>query len=263
MTNEGGLPIMKHYAGYLIDLDGTMYMGKERIPTAVDFVKKLNDKRLPYLFVTNNSTATKETVADRLSGFGVPVTPEHILTTSMATAQYIKNQKSDASIFYIGEEGLREALDEAGLTVTQEHPDFVVIGLDREVTYEKFAQATLGVQAGATFISTNPDRALPTERGLLPSNGALTAVVREATGVDPIYIGKPEAIIINQALEKIGLSKEEVLLVGDNYDTDIMSGINAGVDTLLVFTGVTTKEAIEKVDKKPTYQLNTLTEWHL
>lgn len=252
---------MTSYKGYLIDLDGTMYMGKEKIPSAVQFVKRLKDKGIPYLFVTNNSTATKEMVAERLQNFGVPATPDHILTTSMATAQYIKQKNQHGTVYYIGEEGLKQALNEAGILYEEENPDFVVVGMDRDITYEKLAKACLAVRKGATFISTNPDRSLPTERGFLPGNGSLTSVVTVSTRIDPIFIGKPEAIIVEQALAKISLAKEEVLLVGDNYDTDILAGIHAGVDTLLVYTGVTTKDMLQSVEEKPTYEVKSLQDW--
>lgn len=252
---------LKQYKGYLIDLDGTMYKGKEKIPTAVHFVTRLKEKGIPYLFVTNNSTTTKEAVAERLKQFGVPAEPEDVLTTSMATAQYIKSRKPDATVYHIGEEGLTQALKESGLTYEEESPDYVIVGLDRHVTYEKLAKACLAVRKGATFISTNPDRSLPTERGFLPGNGSITAVVTVSTGVDPIFIGKPEAIIIEQALETMKLPKDETLLVGDNYQTDILAGIHAGIDTLLVYTGVTTKDMLTGVKKMPTYEVATLADW--
>jgi 4-nitrophenyl phosphatase len=161
----------------------------------------------------------------------------------------------------IGEEGIRSALEEKGITLQEEKPDFVVVGIDRGINYEKLALACLGVRNGATFISTNGDIAIPTERGLLPGNGSLTSVVTVSTQTQPIFIGKPESIIMEQALEVLGVSKEETLMVGDNYDTDIKAGMNAGLDTLLVHTGVTTKEILQQMEEQPTYVINTLDEW--
>ncbi|MBM7646090.1 4-nitrophenyl phosphatase [Scopulibacillus daqui] len=252
---------MKKYEGFLIDLDGTMYRGTEKIDEAVTFVKTLKERSLPYLFVTNNSTRTKEQVAEKLAGFGVPAEPEHVLTTSMATAQYIKEEKKNAKVYFIGEEGLKQALNEAGFIYEEENPDYVVIGMDREITYEKLAKACLAVRKGAKFISTNPDIALPTERGFLPGNGSLTAVVSVSTTVDPIFIGKPEPIIIEQALKAIGTPKDRTLMIGDNYHTDIKAGLTAGVDTLLVYTGVTTKEHMTDIAESPTYAIDSLSEW--
>lgn len=147
----------------------------------------------------------------------------------------------------LGGSGLNTALTEAGLVIkNDEHVDYVVIGLDEQVTYEKLAIATLGVRNGATFISTNPDVSIPKERGLLPGNGAITSVVSVSTGVSPQFIGKPEPIIMVKALEILGLDKSEVAMVGDLYDTDIMSGINVGMDTIHVQTGVSTLEDVQK-----------------
>ncbi|MCM3714040.1 TIGR01457 family HAD-type hydrolase [Halalkalibacter oceani] len=252
---------MKHYKGYLIDLDGTIYRGREAIPEAVSFVKELEKKQLPYLFVTNNSTKRPEQVAELLRTMDVPATTEHVFTTSMATASYLSELKREARIYMIGEEGLRSALMEEGHLLVEEEPDYVVIGLDRNITYEKLAKAALHVRAGASFIATNGDVALPTERGLVPGNGSLVSVVALSTGVKPVFIGKPEAIIIEQALDVLGTSKAETVMVGDNYHTDILAGIRAGMDTLLVYTGVSTKEEIAQVKEKPTSAIGSLAEW--
>ncbi|MCL1631110.1 TIGR01457 family HAD-type hydrolase [Sporolactobacillus sp. CPB3-1] len=254
---------MRNYDAFLLDLDGTVYWGQKEIPEAVDFIKKLKNKGLRYLFVTNNSTRTKEMVADQLSGFGIPCTPDDVLTTSIATASYIKSRKPDAHVLYIGEQGLKQAMETAGFSYDEEHPDFVAFGMDRQITYEKYAKACLAVRSGAVLVSTNPDVALPNERGLVPGNGALTSVISVSTGVRPIFIGKPEPIIIEMALEKLGTTKAHTLMIGDNYDTDIMAGINAGLDTLLVHTGVTSQAALKTKRVQPTYALESLSEWVL
>ncbi|KGX86702.1 TIGR01457 family HAD-type hydrolase [Pontibacillus litoralis] len=252
---------MKSYKGYLIDLDGTMYKGEEQIEAASDFVKVLNEKKVPHLFVTNNSTREQQQVADKLNSFDIPATAEQIYTSSMATASYIKEQKENARVYVIGEEGLVKALEQSGHEIVEERCDFVVIGLDRNITYEKFAKACLLIREGATFLSTNSDIAIPTERGMLPGNGSLTALVSTSTQVEPTFIGKPESIIMEQAIEVIGLAKEEVIMVGDNYDTDILAGMNAGLDTLHVQTGVTSKEQLSQMEEQPTYTIATLQEW--
>lgn len=252
---------MKKYKGYLIDLDGTMYRGKERIEEAVHFVKALHQKGIPYLFVTNNSSRRPDQVADKLVSFDIPATADQVFTTSMATANYIEGQKKDAKVFVIGEEGIFHALKLKGFTIVAENPDFVVMGIDREINYEKLVKGCLAIQYGAVFISTNSDIAIPTERGLLPGNGSLTSVLSVSTGVKPIFIGKPEAIIMNQALQVLGTNREESLMIGDNYDTDITAGMNAGIDTLLVHTGVTTKEKLKAYHIQPTYVAQSLDEW--
>ncbi len=254
---------MKEYKGYLIDLDGTMYRGKERIEEGLHFVKRLKEKNIPYLFVTNNSSKRPDQVAEKLVSLEVPATPEQVFTTSMATALYVASQKKGATAYVIGEEGILSALEEQGIQLVDENPDFVVIGIDRNITYEKLAQACLHVRNGATFVSTNGDIAIPTERGFLPGNGALTSVIRVSTGTEPIFIGKPESIIMEQALQVLGVAKEDTLMVGDNYDTDILAGIHAGLDTLLVHTGVTTKEILQTKTVQPTYTATHLGEWEI
>jgi 4-nitrophenyl phosphatase len=252
---------MKKYRGFLIDLDGTVYRGTEKIEEAVTFVKELERRNLPYLFVTNNSTKPSAQVAETLVNMGVPATADHVFTTSMATANFIHEEQAGAKVYVIGEEGLRSALTEKGFEIVEKDADYVVIGLDRGITYEKLVGATLNVRNGARFIATNGDVALVTERGFLPGNGSLVSVVSVSTGVQPIFIGKPEPIIVEQALEVLGTSKEETLMVGDNYHTDILAGVRAGIDSLLVHTGVTMKEQLKDVEQQPTFSLNSLTEW--
>ncbi|MFJ8070259.1 TIGR01457 family HAD-type hydrolase [Peribacillus sp. NPDC096447] len=252
---------MKSYKGYLIDLDGTMYRGTEQIAEAAGFINDLRKRDIPYLFVTNNSSRTPAQVADKLRSIGISTADEQVFTTSMATANYIAEQKKDASVYVVGEEGIIEALKEKGMKLVEEHPDFLVMGIDRGINYEKLSKACLAVRNGAVFISTNGDIAIPTEQGLLPGNGSLTSVVSVSTQVQPIFIGKPESVIVEQALRVLGVPKEETIMVGDNYDTDILAGINAGIDTLLVHTGVTTKERLKQYKEQPTHVVDTLDLW--
>jgi 4-nitrophenyl phosphatase len=254
---------MKEYKGYLIDLDGTMYKGIEKIEAASDFVKRLREKNIPHLFVTNNSSRTPAQVAEKLRGFDIPTEADLVFTSSLATANYIYDRKKDAAIYLIGEEGIQTALEEKGFQLVSDNPDFVVVGIDRELTYEKLALACLAIRNGAVFLSTNADLALPTERGFMPGNGSITSAISLSTQTPPIYIGKPESIIMEQALKVLGTNKEETLMVGDNYDTDIMAGMNAGMDTLLVHTGVTTKELLSDYDRKPTYSIDSLDQWEI
>ncbi|WP_042142974.1 TIGR01457 family HAD-type hydrolase [Paucisalibacillus sp. EB02] len=253
---------MKKYKGYLIDLDGTVYRGNEVIEDAPTFIQELKRKDFSYLFLTNNSSKTQEQVSEKLTRLGIDAKPEDVFTTSMATAKYIKQNYPDARCYCIGEEGLLDAFEREGIKVTDEvNCDVVVIGIDRDITYEKLAKACLAVRGGAAFISTNSDIALPTERGFLPGNGALTSVISVSTGVMPTFIGKPESIIVKEALEVLGTDPNDTILVGDNYNTDIRAGINSGLDTLLVFTGVTRFEEYEILPVKPTYFIQNLCEW--
>ncbi|QTN00202.1 TIGR01457 family HAD-type hydrolase [Sediminibacillus dalangtanensis] len=252
---------MKNYQAYLVDLDGTMYKGKECIEDAPDFIEKLKKKTLPHLFLTNNSSLTQQQIADKLNGMGIAAEEREVFTSSMATAAYIRQENPEATVFAIGEEGLMVALEQEGFTLSDENADYVVIGIDRHINYEKLAKACLNVRNGAQFISTNGDIAIPTERGLVPGNGAITAVVSTSTGKLPLVIGKPESGIMDQALKELGASRDETLMVGDNYDTDILAGMNAGLDTLMVFTGLTTEEQLKDYAEQPTYTVHTLKDW--
>lgn len=252
---------MKDYKGYLIDLDGTMYKGSQVIEGAIEFIDYLNKEDKDYLFVTNNSSKTPEEVAEKLNEIGFHTSSEHVITTAMATAGYISEESPGATVYMVGGTGLRQSLNDAGLIVKDnEHVDYVVMGLDEEITYEKLTVACLAVRNGAKFISTNKDVSIPKERGFLPGNGSLTSVVSVSTGQTPIFIGKPETIIMEQALEKIGHGKDECIMIGDLYDTDILAGINSGIDTLHVHTGVTTFEEIQKKEVLPTYSIKNLLE---
>ena len=250
---------MKNYKGYLIDLDGTMYIGTDEIDGAAQFIDYLNNHQIPHLYVTNNSTKTPEEVTQKLKEMNIDAKPEEVVTSALATANYIADEKSDATVYMLGGSGLRTALTEAGLTVKDdENVDYVAIGLDENVTYEKLAVATLAVRKGARFISTNPDVSIPKERGFLPGNGAITSVVSVSTGQAPQFIGKPEPVIMDIALDILKLDKSDVAMVGDLYDTDIMSGINVGVDTIHVQTGVTIYEELKEKDQQPTYSFKDL-----
>ncbi|WP_226580199.1 TIGR01457 family HAD-type hydrolase [Halobacillus litoralis] len=252
---------MKDYQGYLIDLDGTMYKGEESIDGAAAFVDYLIGEDKPFLFLTNNSAKTVSSIAEKLTSLGVSAQDRQIYTSSMATADYIDSQKSAARVFVIGEEGLKDALEKKGLSLVEQNADFVVIGLDRNISYEKLARACLEVRDGAVLISTNADIAIPTDRGLLPGNGALTSVITVSTGVEATFVGKPEPLIMSRALKRLGLNEKEVLMVGDNYHTDIMAGMKAGIDTLMVETGLSSFKSIENYKQQPTYKCRNLYEW--
>lgn len=249
------------YKGYLIDLDGTIYKGVDPIPAGKRFVESLQARKIPFLFVTNNTTRTPETVAARLANeFDIHVGPETVYTATLATIDYMKAH-GGKSFFAIGEGGLIDLLLGAGFVWEESNPDYVVVGLDNEVTYEKFVLATMAIQKGATFIGTNPDKNIPTERGLMPGAGALISFVATATQTEPIFIGKPEAVIMEAAVAKLGLAKEEIIMVGDNYLTDIRAGIDNSLDTLLVLTGFTQKEQVADLPIAPTYVLDSLDDW--
>ncbi|HGD1010124.1 TPA: TIGR01457 family HAD-type hydrolase [Streptococcus agalactiae] len=249
------------YKGYLIDLDGTIYKGKSRIPAGERFIERLQEKGIPYMLVTNNTTRTPESVQEMLRGFNVETPLETIYTATMATVDYMNDMNRGKTAYVIGEEGLKKAIADAGYVEDTKIPAYVVVGLDWNVTYDKLATATLAIQNGALFIGTNPDLNIPTERGLLPGAGSLNALLEAATRIKPVFIGKPNAIIMNKALEILNIPRNQAVMVGDNYLTDIMAGINNDIDTLLVTTGFTTVEEVPDLPIQPSYVLASLDEW--
>lgn len=251
------------YKGYLIDLDGTMYNGSELIETARDFVAELDMLGIPYVFLTNNATKSQEEAVQKLLEMGVDTSPQNMYTSSMATAAYIRENHQGASAYVIGTPSLKKILENAGIALTEENADLVIMGLDPEVDYEKLKRAALLIGNGATFISTNPDKRFPTEEGIIPGNGALLQVLTATTGVEPVTIGKPNVYILEGAMKQLQLRKDEVALIGDNYDTDIMTGINGGIDTIHVNTGVSPVDEVMKKDVLPTHTINNLSEWSI
>lgn len=240
MSND--LPLMN---GLLIDLDGTMYHGDSRIEGADELVQYLIDTKMPYRYVTNNSSSSAQEVADRLVRMGIPATASDVCTSAQAAAAYIASVKPNASVFIVGEKGLREAVEAEGLRLTEEKPDYVLQGIDRSLTYERVAQAVAYIRDGASYIMTNPDLLLPSDRGLIPGAGSIGAMLKAASGQEPIVIGKPSPILMDYALNKIGLAAHETWVIGDNLATDIAAGEAAGCGKLLVFTGLTNEQNYE------------------
>lgn len=252
------------YKGYLIDLDGTIYKGRERIPAGERFIQRLQEQEIPYLLVTNNTTRTPQMVQDMLAQqFNIQTPLETIYTATMATVDYMKDMNRGQTVYVIGETGLKSAISEAGYIEDKENPAYVVVGLDSQVTYDMLATATLAIAKGALFIGTNPDLNIPTERGLMPGAGSLVALLEAATRVKPVFIGKPNAIIMNKALDILRVKRSEAIMVGDNYLTDIMAGIQNDIASLLVTTGFTKAEEVPNLPIQPDYVVASLDEWDI
>lgn len=235
----------------LIDLDGTLYHGTRMVPGADELISALNEKGIPFLFLTNNSSAAPETVALRLNKMGIPAKTEQVCTSSMAAAAYIAGRKPGAKVAVFGEAGLRGAVAAAGLTVFEDEqgcPDYVLQGIDREFSYEKLARAGRWILSGAEFVLTNPDLLLPSEGGLMPGAGTLGASLEAMTGIKPAVIGKPSPILMNFAFNRLGVSAAQVTIIGDNMMTDIKAGTDSGCGSLLLLTeeGVTTPHNLER-----------------
>lgn len=237
-------------------------MGKDPIPAGKAFIESLQAKGLPYLLVTNNTTRTPEMVQEMLlKQFEIETPLKTIYTATMATVDYMNDMNRGKTAYVIGETGLKSAISAAGYQEDKENPAYVVVGLDTQLTYDMLATATLAIEKGALFIGTNPDLNIPTERGLLPGAGTLVALLEAATRVKPVFIGKPNAIIMNKALEILDIKRQDALMVGDNYLTDIMAGIQNDIATLLVTTGFTKPEEVATLPIQPDYVLKSLDEW--
>ncbi|MEY8746187.1 TIGR01457 family HAD-type hydrolase [Bacillales bacterium AN1005] len=230
---------------YLIDLDGTLYHGKHRIEGADKLIRTLDKQGIPYLYVTNNSSRTPEGVAEHLNGMGIPAKASQVCTSAVAAAEYVAQESPGAKVACIGEDGLLKAIAGAGLELTEIDPQYVIQGIDREFTYAKLTKALRWINAGAQFIMTNPDLQLPSDDGLTPGAGTIGAAIEAATGVQPTVIGKPSSIIMRSAIHRLNLRAEDVAVIGDNMRTDIAAGVAAGCETLLVLTGVTTRDNMD------------------
>jgi len=253
--------MMDHYKAICLDLDGTVYRGTEPISEAVTFIRNMQKNGIDPYFITNNSSMTRVQLWDKLASFGITADLERIMTSAIAAAKYCKDNYNGASVMMIGEKGLEEALVSEGIEITTTNPDVVIMGIDRSITYAKLADACLALRAGAHFIATNSDKAFPTERGLVPGNGSFVTLMESATGVLPLFVGKPESHMLEFIMEKNSYRKEEMILIGDNYDTDIQAGIRFGIDTIHVAGGVTSPEEVLLKSQRPTYSYQTLLDW--
>ncbi len=222
-----------------MDMDGVLVHEEQAIPGASDFLDALKRNGIPFLVLTNNSIYTRRDLAARLRTSGLEVPEESIWTSALATAQFLADQRPGGSAFVIGESGLTTALHEAGYTLNERDPDYVVLGETRTYSFERITQAIRLVASGSRFIATNPDPTGPTREGPLPATGAVAALISRATGHDPYYVGKPNPLMMRSALNAIDAHSEHTAMIGDRMDTDVVSGLEAGLETVLVLTGVT------------------------
>jgi len=244
-------PIFNFIKSLIIDLDGVLYRGDKPIEGAREFITFLQQEGIPFLLLTNNSTRTPSRYVEKLARTGVAIKESDVLTSAQATAMYLEGVAPPGTrVYVIGEDGLRAALN-TRYTLTEKKADFVVVGMDSKLTYEKLRIATLLIRSGARFIGTNPDKTLPTEEGLIPGNGAILAALEAATGVSPLVIGKPEPAIFDLALARMGVGKEGAAVIGDRLETDILGGRRVGLITILVLSGVTSRQDLENSPLKP------------
>jgi 4-nitrophenyl phosphatase len=236
----------------IIDMDGVLYRGNELIHGAGDLLSFLRQQGIGFVLATNNATRTPQQFVDKLAGMGVAVDPAEILTSAQATTGYLQDIASPgARVFVVGMDGLWSALREAGFNLVERDAEYVVVGMDFAVCYERLAEATLQIRAGAGFIGTNPDLTFPSERGIVPGAGSLLAFLEASTGVKPTVIGKPETTMLQQAMARAKALPATTAVLGDRLETDILAGQRAGLATLLVLSGVTDRTMLTESDIQP------------
>ena len=238
---------------YLIDMDGVLIRGQVPIPGAVEFIGKLTARGIKFLVLTNNPMYTPGDLSHRLNLLGLKVPPECIYTSAMATARFLKLQKSNGKAFVIGESGLTLALHQADIILTDLDPDYVVLGETLSYDFEQVTRAIRLIIRGAHFIATNPDVNGPTEAGIVPGCGAMAALIERASGKSPFFIGKPNPFMMRSALSYLGVHSENTVMIGDRMDTDIVTGIESGMETILVLTGVTRRDMVDAYPFQPRY----------
>jgi 5'-nucleotidase len=231
---------------WLMDMDGVLVHEEEALPGADLFLAALRENGRPFLVLTNNSIYTRRDLAARLRTSGLDVPEEAIWTSALATARFLEDQRPGGSAFVIGEAGLTTALHQSGYTLTERNPDYVVLGETRTYSFERITHAIRLIDSGARFIATNPDPTGPAPDGPLPATGSVAALISKATNVDPYYVGKPNPLMMRSALNAIEAHSETTAMIGDRMDTDIVSGLEAGLHTILVLSGVATREAAER-----------------
>jgi NagD protein len=243
---------LRQVQAYLMDMDGVLVRGTQLIPGADEFIARLRERGVPFLILTNNSLYTPRDLQVRLASIGLHVRQEELFTSALATAQFLHTQQPSGTAFVIGESGLTTALHDVGYVITDLQPAYVVLGETVAYSYGRITQAIRLIAGGARFIATNPDTVGPSESGLVPATGALAALIAEATGVKPYYVGKPNSLMMRAALRQLGAHSETSVMIGDRMDTDIRSGTEAGMRTILVLSGVTRREDVDRFPYRPT-----------
>ncbi|HEY2260745.1 MAG TPA: HAD-IIA family hydrolase [Solirubrobacteraceae bacterium] len=237
---------------WLMDMDGVLVREEHAVAGADEFIGALREREVPFLLLTNNSIYTPRDLAARLRNSGIEVPEDRIWTSALATAGFLEDQRPGGSAYVIGEAGLTTALHNVGYTLTDASPDYVVLGETRTYSFERITQAIRLIETGARFIATNPDPTGPSLQGPMPATGSVAALITRATGIDPYFIGKPNPLMMRSALNAIDAHSETAAMIGDRMDTDIVSGLEAGMETILVLTGVTEHPDAERYPYRAT-----------
>jgi NagD protein len=239
-------------------MDGVLVHEEEVIPGAPEFVKRLRDLGRPFLLLTNNSIFTPRDLKARLAASGIDVPEDAIWTSALATAQFLDDQRPEGTAYVIGEAGLTTAMHEIGYVMSERNPEYVVLGETRTYSFEAIATAIRLVDGGARFIATNPDPTGPSLNGPIPATGSVAALITRATGVEPYFVGKPNPLMMRSALNRIDAHSESTVMVGDRMDTDVISGLEAGLRTILVLTGSTRRGQVERYPYRPTWVVDSV-----
>ena len=242
----------------ITDMDGVLVVGRTPVPGAADLLARLLADGRKFLVLTNNSMYPPAILAHRLQRTGLDIPADRLHTSALATAQFLSVQQPRGTAYVIGEDGLHEALEDVGYSFTERDPEYVVLGETQEYSFQRIATAVRLVAAGARFIATNPDVTGPSEEGIVPATGAVAAMIERATGVAPYFIGKPNPLMLRTALRRIEEHSEHTIMVGDRMDTDIMMGIESGMETVLVLTGVTSREMVTRFPYRPSHIVDSI-----
>ena len=244
---------LKNVKNYLIDMDGVIVQGATLIPGATDFIQRLRTQAIPFRIFTNNSLYTPRDLQMRLHYIGLDIPAESIFTSALATAQFLHSQRPSGRAYVIGESGLTTALHDIGYILTDQDPEYVVLGETNTYSFQRITRAIRFVLEGARLIATNPDVTGPGEGGIVPGTGAVAALISAATGVKAYFVGKPNPLMMRTALRTLNAHSEDSAIVGDRMDTDMVAGIESGLHTILVLTGVTKREQVERYPYRPTW----------
>ncbi|MCP1386805.1 HAD-IIA family hydrolase [Corynebacterium sp. TA-R-1] len=245
---------------YLTDMDGVLHREGDVIPGADEFIRTLNDEGIEFMVLTNNSIQTPRDLSAKLVRMGLHIPAERIWTSATATAKFLSQQAGEASAYVIGEAGLTTALHEIGWVLTDVEPDFVVLGETRTYSFEALTTASNLIRNGARFIATNPDMTGPGPHGVIPATGSVAAMITAVTGREPYYVGKPNPVMMRTALNHIGAHSENTVMIGDRMDTDVKAGLEAGMRTILVRTGIADDAEIARFPYRPTTVLDSVAE---
>src|SRR3954447_11623643 len=250
----------KPVESWLTDMDGVLVHEERAIPGASEFISTLQTSGRKFLVLTNNSIFTPRDLRARLLAAGIDIPENAIWTSALATAQFLDDQRPGGTAYVIGEAGLTTALHEVGYVLTERDPDYVVLGETRTYSFEAITKAIRLIASGARFIATNPDPTGPSTEGLLPATGAVAAMITRAIGVVPYFVGKPNPLMMRSALREIGAHSETTVMIGDRMDTDIIAGLEAGLETVLVLTGISSREDAERFAYRPSRIIESIAE---